>query len=281
MRNFIYEYNLEHLNKKDDIAYYILGAVLTDGCIKTGTSCGQVSISSSDEDWLQDIKNFVCPDKPIYFSKKDKCYTLTLSHPKIKSFFIDNGIGPRKSLSIKMPQIPIKYLPDFLRGCIDGDGCITIDNSIHCELSTGSKNFAQSLFKLLKNFNPKLYVDKKKYYKLRFNGAYAYKFLQYIYYEGHQIGMARKIKSCQDALSLYNKYRFDPSLNGKEIEHFVRIKTQSGSNNGGAKLDEEKVNEILSLSKTKTTKELAIIFKVSKKTINSIKSGRSWKFITN
>lgn len=281
MRNFKYEYNLDHFRKVDDISYYLLGVVLTDGCIKTGTGKGSIDISSKDKDWLEAIRVFTCPKKPIYESKKDNCFVLTLSHPEIRNFFILNKCTPRKSLTVEMPDIPKEYFPDFLRGCIDGDGCILLDRSIHCELTTGSKYFANSLFTLLKEFNPKLYCYNNKYYKLRFNGVYAYKFLKYIYYPNNKISMNRKIQLCQKAINYYEKYDVDFKQSASEIEHKIRVSTQSGSKNGASKLDEAKVKLILELSKTISTKELMLKFNVSKTTINRIKSGKLWKAITN
>jgi hypothetical protein len=280
MRNYIYKYNLTHFTKIDHISYYLLGAVITDGCIRTSTGHGQVAVSSADKDWLEIMRDVSCPDKPIYYTEVDHCYTLVWSHPVIRQFFVDNKCTPRKSLTVEMPNVPDQYLPDFLRGCIDGDGCITIDNSIHCELSSGSQKFAQAIHDRLIDFNPKIYVD-NGYYKVRFNGAYAYKFLRYVYYPKHKMSMSRKLKLFNQAISFYERYGFNTNLSANEIEHQVRVTTQSGSNNGAAKLDEDKVMLILELAKTKSTKELMKQFGVSKTTINRIKSGKRWKNITN
>lgn len=34
------------------------------------------------------------------------------------------GLKPRKSLTLGALNIPQRYFPDFLRGCLDGDGCV-------------------------------------------------------------------------------------------------------------------------------------------------------------
>ena len=37
---------------------------------------------------------------------------------------IDLGLYPNKSLTIRFPTVPKHCLPDFIRGYLDGDGCV-------------------------------------------------------------------------------------------------------------------------------------------------------------
>ncbi|MDP3730146.1 MAG: hypothetical protein Q8R14_01295 [Candidatus Omnitrophota bacterium] len=39
---------------------------------------------------------------------------------------LDLGITPRKSRTIRMPNVPAAFVGDFMRGCFDGDGSITL-----------------------------------------------------------------------------------------------------------------------------------------------------------
>ena len=36
------------------------------------------------------------------------------------------GLTPRKSKTVRMPNVPSEFLGDFARGCLDGDGTVTV-----------------------------------------------------------------------------------------------------------------------------------------------------------
>src|SRR5271166_106735 len=115
-----YDYNYEVFTRSDDVSYYLLGAFITDGCMKQGNA----SISSADKDWLISIRDLICKDLPIT-KEKSKCWRLNVRDFRIRGWLLQNGCVPRKSLVVQFPKIPTQYLPDFLRGCIDGDGSIS------------------------------------------------------------------------------------------------------------------------------------------------------------
>ena len=61
----------------------------------------------------------------------------------------------RKSLDIDFPVVPRKFLPDFVRGYFDGDGCIYLDkrrNRYYSSFSCGSKEFIEKLYAVLKKY---------------------------------------------------------------------------------------------------------------------------------
>jgi len=80
-----------------------------------------------------------------------------MSHFEINSQKIFNDVVklgglPRKSLVMRFPDIPKKYLPDFLRGYFDGDGCISLNtknHSVHCYFCSGSEKFIGKLQTIL------------------------------------------------------------------------------------------------------------------------------------
>lgn len=233
-----YNYKFETLMEENDISYYLLGAFITDGCIHTNKNNNKkrsISIASCDYDWLELIRNILCPDKPI--KKERTCFRLYISYNKITDWFIAQGILPNKSLTVKIPNIPKQFVPDFLRGCMDGDGCIGMYDEKYktkqgiktCKrpqayICSASFDFIDGISKLLNNFNIKHCLDKRIQidslidgnriikgggilHKVRFSSIIARDFLQWIYYPDHRIAMPRKAKLAQDIITYYkNKY---------------------------------------------------------------------------
>lgn len=267
-----YQYTPEVLLKKEEVSYYILGAFITDGtCNRKNGS----EISSCDYDFLEKIKNNLCPEKPIY--KVDNYYQLLLTNKIIHNFLVENECVPNKSLIVKMPNVPDQYFPDFLRGCMDGDGCY-FDNhkGWSCEITSASKDFAYAIKEKLIGFNPKIYCSYGKYYKVRFAGVYCYYIIKYMYYNENVLSMDRKRIKVFEIMSYYDKFNFSGIDNA---EHELRQFSQGGENNGRSKLTEDKVREIREkfYSGNYTTKDLAKEYNVHRTGINNCISRRTWK----
>jgi intein/homing endonuclease len=62
------------------------------------------------------------------------------------------GGKERKSLDMDFPEIPKEFLPDFIRGYFDGDGCIMQlkNKRVNSAFTCGSKKFLDTLHKILK-----------------------------------------------------------------------------------------------------------------------------------
>lgn len=70
--SFKYKYNLELFTNEDDLSFYLLGAAITDGCITesgTNKSSYRFSFSSADFDWIESIKNLICPEMKLIDQK--------------------------------------------------------------------------------------------------------------------------------------------------------------------------------------------------------------------
>jgi len=152
-----YNYNLDTLNKLDNISYYLLGSFITDGCIyirKDRSNTKITTLTSKDKNWLELINNIICPEKPILNHGKN-CYRLMYCSTEISNWFIDHGCLPNKSLSTYIPNIPNPYIKDFIRGCWDGDGSISFTKTKtdgyqrQANITSGSKLFCENMSKIL------------------------------------------------------------------------------------------------------------------------------------
>lgn len=154
-----YNYKLETLTNENAISYYLLGAWMTDGCIyhyKNRPNKKSVTLTSKDKDWLETINKYICPKKQILQHGKN-CYRLMYNSTKLGEWFISKGCVPKKSLILRFPVIPDEYIPDFIRGCWDGDGSLSFTKSGNkgknfqrqANFTSGSLLFCQELSKQL------------------------------------------------------------------------------------------------------------------------------------
>lgn len=227
-----YIYDLDVFFREDAISYYLLGAYMTDGNIwisKKSPSTKAVRLTSCDHDWILNIKNLICPDSKM--NLKSNASEFGIFSTELADWFISKGCGPKKSLTINFPQVPEKYLPDFIRGCIDGDGTIATHfdkkkrvYTYRASLCGGSESFMKEFSSILKDrgftvsyisrVNPphlmksgKIFTQKHLYYDAKLSGAGAINFLKWAYYPLNPLSMPRKQSKANELISIFEKYQ--------------------------------------------------------------------------
>jgi intein/homing endonuclease len=88
-------------------------------------------------------------------------YRIQFGNKSLHEYLISIGITPRKSLILSNIKIPEEYFWDFLRGCIDGDGNISVTKhpesthfQLRVRLASGSESFLKYIKKsILENSN--------------------------------------------------------------------------------------------------------------------------------
>lgn len=109
------------MNVEDPIFCYLLGWFCTDGYLTKGN---RVSIRVYEEDVISKLtKYFNCKMYTIPRTNKPTLYECYF--PWAPEVF-KNAFDVRKTTSVKVPPIPIENSDMFLRGVIEGDGCIRI-----------------------------------------------------------------------------------------------------------------------------------------------------------
>lgn len=211
-----YNYNLDAFYNEDEISYYLLGAFITDGCVyKNNPTTHACQLSSVDTDWLDLIKDYIGTNLKLHeFSKG--YYGLRIMRNDIANWFISHGCCPRKTLDAKFPNVPYKYLPDFLRGLIDGDGSIgtyryknsnrfkrsiqfisaSIDLVNGFQEKTNELNIKSAIYKKKMvdgKINEKIVKAKNQIYALSYSGDNAKKLSEYIYYDNCKLYLPRKM----------------------------------------------------------------------------------------
>lgn len=213
----------EILFAENELSYYLLGAFITDGNViqdKSRTNSFKISLASKDKDWLELIRKELGGEGNLRETKNNQ-YELRLYGKQIYDWLVQHSCTPKKSLSVKMPDVPAQYLKDFLRGCMDGDGSISItrykatkNKKIYKTISTylcgSSYDFILAISHKLNelgfihnlltikpvdgNINGQIINSKNKHYRIQFSG---YKrglpYLTWLYLDS-KISMPRKQK---------------------------------------------------------------------------------------
>ena len=137
---------------------YCIGVITTDGNLSPDLR--HIHITSKDLEMITNIKKSLNLDNTIGKkarggSKEKKYFVLQFGDKNFFDFLVKIGLTPNKSKTLSFLAIPKKYYTHFFRGCIDGDGSISI--SFHSEskhpqyklrLCSASKNFLNWIFEM-------------------------------------------------------------------------------------------------------------------------------------
>ena len=135
-----YKVNEGFFNKWGSTMAYVLGFLYADGSLEDASYLRgkYIRLTSTDKDIVFKIKKWLDSEHTIVYLNPNRQngkrqYFLRIGSHKLYNSLTKLGLYPNKSLTIKFPKVPKKYLSDFIRGYFDGDGCV------HLELSSGKK----------------------------------------------------------------------------------------------------------------------------------------------
>jgi len=128
-----HDVNENFFNKWSSPMAYVLGYFYADGhLIDSGNiRAYYVVVTSVDKVTIERIKNLMSSKHKIQVlpprTKNSKTrYLLRIGDRKLYDSLINLGLYPNKSLNINFPAVPKKYISDFTRGYLDGDGCVYV-----------------------------------------------------------------------------------------------------------------------------------------------------------
>ncbi len=105
---------------------YVLGFFAADGNMTEHRNGGKyIEFTSNDFEMLEKIKRSMNSGNKISRMNKGfkDCQKIQIGSRTIFQDLLKLGMTPNKSKTIKIPNIPDKYSPHFIRGYFDGDGC--------------------------------------------------------------------------------------------------------------------------------------------------------------
>jgi hypothetical protein len=104
---------------------YVVGLITTDGCLSNNGRT--IALTSKDRDLLEVVRLLLHGRGSIGQNDNGRgqgCFKYQLTSRRLYLWLSEIGLMPAKSLRLDELAVPDEVFPDFLRGCIDGDGSI-------------------------------------------------------------------------------------------------------------------------------------------------------------
>ncbi len=172
-----------------DKAYW-LGFLYADGAISSNDrNIIELSLKSSDIKHLEKFRDCLGFSKDKYIFQDNIRCRIQICNKHLKQSLIRLGCTPRKSLTLIFPtkeQVPDKFLFDFIRGYIDGDGSIMIGSN-HKGIYNkprlsllGTKEFIEELLQRTQWRQHKIQHPSNAY-SIEWSGNYVFNYLDQLY----------------------------------------------------------------------------------------------------
>ena len=147
-----YKINQDYFKEWSSNMAYTLGLWFADGCIYGGRIF-DITLHAKDKYILKQIAKELNYEGPICDYADKQAARINFSCVVIYRDIIALGGKEHKSLDVQFPYIPKEYLPDFIRGYFDGNGCVMNikGKRLNSAIACGSKLFLDELLKILKN----------------------------------------------------------------------------------------------------------------------------------
>lgn len=204
---------------------YVLGYIFADGSVfKNPRGSEYLEMSSTDKELIILIKSLMRAGHKIgiYPQKNSKWktkYKLQIGNQHMMDRLHDLGIIPRKSLVIKFPDVPKRFLGDFVRGYFDGDGSVNLGRywrkdrqkwklQFDTRFTSGSEDFLKDLFAILGAHLKGGYLYKKSLdsgFELVFARQDSLNLFKFMYGDRlEDLYLERKYKVFQEAIKLFS-----------------------------------------------------------------------------
>lgn len=188
--------------------WYLVGLITSDGNLsKDGR---HIDITAKEKDFLERIKenlglvNKVCAKNK---GTPKQAYRIQIANKEFYEFLLSIGLTQNKSLTIGELKVPNEYFIDFVRGVIDGDGCIrkwrhpsNQGEQWSLRIYSGSEGFIRWLkdaSEISLRIKGKIYKQSDTQWILKYGKMAARKITEKCYYK-NCLGLKRKITLARD-----------------------------------------------------------------------------------
>lgn len=138
MRSIYSNLNHDFFDEVSCSSEYLIGYIYTDGTVDFRSNYITFKLQEKDVDLLYKIKSLLDIKHDIIYSsgreeilgrsvKTQRLARLHLHSSKICNYLLSRNIVSSKSFREEFPIAHNNYFYDFLRGFLDGDGCVYVD----------------------------------------------------------------------------------------------------------------------------------------------------------
>lgn len=116
--------------KTQERAYW-LGFLAADGCVKhnRGSLVVAVALAEQDRGHLERFREALGITAPVHTETSTASCRVQVYSAQLAEDLSRFGVVPRKSATIRWPELPPDLLSHYLRGYFDGDGCVHVPKS--------------------------------------------------------------------------------------------------------------------------------------------------------
>jgi excisionase family DNA binding protein len=208
------EVNEDFFSEQNPQMAYVLGLLVTDGYL-THKSDGReiLCLKLIDRDLLEEVRDMMDSTYGIYYcgltDAGNPIYRIEFDRKQLIEDVKKYGVVHHKTLITIFPKLlEEKYYPDFIRGVLDGDGCVTWRKDKRRNNGYNVEAYFLGTTDLLSSIGAVFGVDRepesyRKIAKLRFQARSEIKMIyDYIYYASDVPHLKRKKTKFEEILVL-------------------------------------------------------------------------------
>jgi len=192
-----YNYNEDFFDTLTEESAYVIGLIYTDGSLSKNNKRFVISLQESDKQILENIGMLIRNSKDVkFYTRKLKNgkiisgYYLSCNNTKLCNGLIKYGVYSNKTNTI-VPSILLVNNRHFWRGCIDGDGGVSMVKNKYLRLDFGgTEGMVNGFIKFINQYISKYRYIKNLYHRIFICGIIIY----HILYDNSTISINRKSK---------------------------------------------------------------------------------------
>ncbi len=218
----------------DDLAW-VLGLIWTDGHLTGNT----VSITSKDKILLEKVNSITGNERPLRIRVTGRAWDLSICNRQVVKRLREIGLisgVEGKTRNIEFPNMPFVFKSSFVRGLIDGDGCITrrVQGKNVKGLFVyicGASNIFKGLVSWLReqNINHSLYFETDKMWRICIFRVKDLKVLYNLLYPTEYVSCLQRKRAIYDAWILDHTKYSESIKNDNPLCKYCKGKTNIGA----------------------------------------------------
>lgn len=162
---------------------YWIGFLFTNGSVnesnRTDKSSARIrfQLQESDKEILEKFQQDLGLESKLIYDKRENkhCYSVEFVDNQIYNDLAQFGIIPQKTYKtehLQYEKIPKKFLPAYILGLFDGDGCLTYSNDCFTDVSLSFTSYHENIAKDFQELVDNQILNKQEHNKLIFTSAW-------------------------------------------------------------------------------------------------------------